>query len=112
MLQFSASCFYVAFILGGIVLAVKLIRGSEKLSWRNLAGGIVLGIPNLFSIWCIMRALDTGVLDSSTMYPVNNMGVVALSAIGAWLLFREKLNMLNRIGLVLAVIAIAVMTFL
>lgn len=112
MLQFSASCFYVAFILGGIVLAVKLIRGSEKLSWRNLAGGIVLGIPNLFSIWCIMRALDTGVLDSSTMYPVNNMGVVALSAIGAWLLFREKLNMLNRIGLVLAVVAIAVMTFL
>ncbi len=112
MLQFSASCFYVAFILGGIVLAVKLIRGSEKFSLRSLAGGIVLGIPNLFSIWCIMRALDTGVLDSSTMYPVNNMGVVALSAIGAWLLFREKLNVLNRIGLVLAVVAIAVMTFL
>lgn len=111
-LLFSASCFYVAFFLGGLVLFAQLVRGKEKFSFRNVLGGVVLGVPNLFSIWCIMRALDTGVMDSSTMYPVNNMGVVALSAIGAGLLFKEKLSKLNLLGLALALVAIAVMTFL
>ncbi|MCU0432767.1 MAG: EamA/RhaT family transporter [Bacteroidia bacterium] len=110
-LLFSSCCFFTAFTLGGIVLAAQVVRGKEKLSFRNVLGGIVLGVPNLFSIWCIMRALDTGIMDSSTMYPVNNMGIVALSAIGAVLLFKEKLSKLNIAGLALALVAIAVMTF-
>lgn len=110
--QFAACCFLMAFLLGSSWLSVQFVRGRETFRWRNVLAGIALGVPNFFSIWCVMRALSTGVMDSSTLYPVNNMGVVALSAIGAWLLFRERLGLPNRIGLLLAIAAIAVMTFL
>ncbi len=109
--RFIAYSFFAAFAIGAVILIIQLVRGSSKLAPRSILGGICLGIPNYFSIYALMRALQAGVFDSSTLYPINNMGIVALSAIGAFLLFREKLNRWNMAGIILAIGAIALMTF-
>jgi uncharacterized membrane protein len=49
--------------------------------------------------------------NSSAIIPVNNMGIVLFSAVAAWLLFKEKLSIVNIAGILLAIAAIALIAF-
>lgn len=108
---FVGCCFLVAFCIGLVVVLIGYWRGKEKFSWRTILAGIALGVPNYFSIWSLMRALNTNILDSSTLYPLNNMGIVLCSALAAALLFQERLQRVNWLGIGFAVLAIAVLMF-
>jgi uncharacterized membrane protein len=50
-------------------------------------------------------------MESSAIIPVNNMGIVLFSSIMAWLLFREKLSVINWLGIFLSLGAIALIAF-
>jgi uncharacterized membrane protein len=43
--------------------------------------------------------------------PINNMAIVLFSAVMAWLLFREKLSLINWTGILLAIGAIALIAY-
>ncbi len=104
--QYLINTFLVAFILGFLFLMVQLLSGNQKFQPKTLLAGLVIGIPNYFSIWCLMKVLKVYPNLSSVVIPVNNMGIVLLSALVAWLFFHEKLSKLNWVGIVLAVIAV------
>lgn len=105
------SSFGVAAALGLMMLLLQVFSGKEKPDWRALLAGILIGVPNYFSIWALMRVLKDYSNQSAAIIPINNMGVVLFSTIMAWLLFRENLSRLNRIGILLAVAAIALIAF-
>lgn len=100
-----------AFVIGVVIISYRVIRFHERVTMKSALGGIVLGIPNYFSIFAVAKALDAGIMDSSTFYPVNNMGIVVCSAIGALLIFREKLSTINWLGILLSVGAIGLIAF-
>jgi len=50
-------------------------------------------------------------LQSSVLYPINNMGIVGISALFGILIFKEKINLINFIGILLAIAAIALIAF-
>jgi drug/metabolite transporter (DMT)-like permease len=106
---FLSMCFLCAFTVGSIVVISRTVLYKERISWRSIAGGIILGIPNYFSIYGVTRALGSNVVPSAALYPINNIGMVLLAAISAMLLFGEKLSRVNWIGLAMAVAAIALM---
>lgn len=106
----TALFFYAAGTIGLLSLLLFYPRKSEVNWIRTLAGGIVLGTPNFFSIYLVMRAISENVLESSVLYPVVNVGVVLGSTLGALLFFREKLSLLNWIGVLCSITAIALIT--
>ena len=77
-------------------------KGNIKLSWKQVAGGIALGIPNYGSLLFLMKALDNVEGGSSVVFPVNNIATVAGSTLLAVIFYREHLNKWNRLGLVFA----------
>lgn len=93
----------VLFALAGSFGVVGIIIMRQQLAWRNLIAGILLGIPNYFSIYFLLRALENW--SGSVVYSVNNITVVALSAILGYFFFKEKLSALNALGIGLALIA-------
>jgi drug/metabolite transporter (DMT)-like permease len=103
--------FLSAFVIGLTVVLVRSVRGADKITVRSIAGGIILGVPNYFSIYAITKALDADIMQSSVLYPLNNMGIVLCSAIGAVILFREKLSLINWGGILLSVVAIGIIAF-
>jgi multidrug transporter EmrE-like cation transporter len=55
--------------------------------------------------------LEAGRIPASVVFPIVNVGVVLLSALGGWLLFSERLSPRNMLGVALAVVAIWMIAF-
>ncbi len=108
---YSIFCFATAGTIGIILVTVLLLLKKIEFHWRNIVAGICMGIPNYFSIYYLIRMLNSNFLQSSAAIPILNIGILVASALTAILLFREKANVLRIIGLVLSVIAILLIAF-
>lgn len=98
-------------VLGMIAVLFKMIKEKPVISGYTLAGGIVLGIVNYGSIYFLMRTLEMPQMESSIIFPVNNMGIVALTTIASTIIFSEKLSRKNWIGVVVSILAIGIIAF-
>jgi len=107
---FSASIFAVAGLFGIIYTMIKTLKKPLRWSTKNCIGGIVLGIPNFFSIYFLLKALNTTKVDSVTIFTINNIGIVTISTFLGMLLFNEKLDFKNCIGVLLAITSIILIT--
>jgi uncharacterized membrane protein len=85
--------------------------GKCHFRWKAVLIGAAVGVPNYFSIWCLMQVLKQFPKNSSAIIPINNMGIVLFSAVMAWILFRERLSMINWIGIILSLGAIALIAY-
>lgn len=103
--------FTSALIIGICTILYRVVAYKERVSGRSIIGGIILGIPNYFSIYAVTKALDADIMETSALYPVNNMGIVIASAVGALIIFKEKLSPVNWIGILVSVAAIALIAF-
>ncbi len=103
---FSSTIFATAGIIGTLILIGQAFLGKLKITWKNILGGIALGIPNYYSIYFLVMALRSEGFDSSTIFTINHVSIVTFSTITGILLFKEKLLRKNWIGLVLAIISI------
>lgn len=109
--DYLVTAFASAGAIGTLLLIYKYITKQLTFSIKALLMGIALGIPNYFSIWCLVRVLKDYSNNSSAIFPINNMGIVLFSTIVAWLAFKEKLTLLNWIGVLLSLGAIALIAF-
>jgi len=109
--NFLITAFAVAGTIGLIILSIQVATGKQRFSGKAILAGIIIGIPNYFSIWCLGKVITAFQGDSSRIIPVNNMGIVLFSAVAAWLLFKERLSLINWIGIVLAIAAIALIAY-
>ncbi len=105
------SGFLSAALIGSVVLVTQYLTGRRQFSWKHVLAGILIGIPNYFSIWCLVRYLKESPWQSSASIPVNNMGIVLFSSVAAWVLFKEKLSTLNWVGIGLSLLSIYLIAF-
>ncbi|MDX1427323.1 MAG: EamA family transporter [Salegentibacter mishustinae] len=103
---FSSSIFGIAGIIGITILIGQAVLGKLKITWKNIAGGIALGIPNYFSIYFLVMALRSPGFENSVIFTLNHVGIVLASTILGIVLFKEVLLKKNWIGIALAVISI------
>lgn len=103
--------FIIAALVGFIMLTGKSLGGGSKFEARNILWGIAVGVPNFGTLFFMFRALQTSGLDQSEVYPIISMGAVFSSAVIGWLLFKEKLTSSNWLGILFAILGIAVITF-
>lgn len=103
---FSATIFASAAGIGILILLAQLVQGTFQWQFKNIVGGIALGIPNYFSIFFLVKALRSGLLDSSGIFTVNNVLIVMLSTLMGIILFKERLLLKNWLGIDLAIFSL------
>ena len=108
---FSATVFASAAFFGLIYVMVKNRNIPYRVNYRNLLGGLALGVPNFFSIYFILRALRNNVLNSASVFTINNVAIVMFSTLLGILLFRERVSPMNWIGIGMAVTSIFLIAF-
>ncbi|MCB9046646.1 MAG: EamA/RhaT family transporter [Chitinophagales bacterium] len=103
---FTIISFAVAAILGSAYAIIRIAWGKDKFAVKNILAGILLGIPNYFSIYYLIRLFDSNFMQSSAIIPVNNIGIVISTTLVAILLFREQAGKHRIAGVILSVISI------
>ena len=103
---FSAIGLGLAGAIGLALLLVQALRGKVEFELKNIAGGIVLGIPNFFSIYLLLLSYKTTGWTDSTVLAITNVSVVLLSAMMGFVFFKEKATRMKLLGLLTAVLAI------
>ncbi|MFN8397850.1 MAG: hypothetical protein U0176_24745 [Bacteroidia bacterium] len=89
------------------VFVMRLAKGNLKLGAPTLLGGLVLGIPNYYSIAFLVGSLKF--FDATVFYPINNTAILLVMALVGVVIFREKLNKWKAIGLLLATAAVVML---
>jgi drug/metabolite transporter (DMT)-like permease len=112
---FSAVLFFNAFLSGLIILLFRprFYRSFTRLT--NWGWGVLLGAVNFGSIYFLVRALNYispagNTIDSSVIFGINNIGVVALSVMTGLLVFRERLASINWVGISISALALLLFT--
>jgi drug/metabolite transporter (DMT)-like permease len=103
---FSAFGFGMAGIIGLMVFLFQLQQKKARFAFKNVLGGIALGIPNYFSIYLLIKSYkDTGWADS-TVLAIINVSIVCIAALTGFLVFKEKLNLTKGLGILASLLAI------
>ncbi len=103
---FSAFLFLGAGLLGIVLFTIK----KSPIQAKNGLAGVVLGIINYYSIFYLLKALDIKTMTSGALFTINNVAIVMLTTLIGLVLFKEKLNRVNWIGIALAILAIIVIS--
>jgi drug/metabolite transporter (DMT)-like permease len=103
---FTAFGFLAAGLLGTVWMTIEYVRKKRHFSWRNVVGGILLGIPNYFSIYLLIRSYGTTGWKDTTTLAVTGIAVVSLAALFGMFIFKESARWPKLLGLVSAIAAI------
>jgi drug/metabolite transporter (DMT)-like permease len=96
---FSAISLGMAGVLGSLFLMLKFIRKQSTFAFKNVIAGLVLGVPNYFSIYLLMRSYKSTGWADSTVLAVTNVSVVLFSAIIGFIIFKEQSTVKKLLGL-------------
>ena len=107
---FVSWIFITSSFLGLIVLIFNYFRKKSLPDRNSIIAGFILGFPNYFSIFFLLKSMNIG-MEGSVVIPLNNISIVAVSALSGIFIFREKGTQSNIIGLLLAIIAIGLLAF-
>lgn len=109
---FLSTIFATAFLFGMLVLLYQLIVKKEKFQMQTIPAGIILGLINYGTMYFLSKALGSGLLEPSALFPINNLSILTLSTIISVLIFKEKLSSKNWIGIGLSLLAIFILGLL
>lgn len=108
---FSATVFASAGMFGLLFIGYKSVQQQIKIKLKNVIGGVCLGIPNYFSIYFLLKALQHPTWNSASVFTINNVAIVMFSTLLGIVLFKERLTFKNWLGIGLAVFSIILVAF-
>lgn len=103
--------FILAFALSLIGLIYQVATKKMRFSWPHIFIGWVLGLFNFGNILFYLKAHKALANNPSSVFSSVNIGVIIVGALIGMLIFKEKLSTLNKVGLLVAVLAIIVIYF-
>ncbi|MAY84738.1 MAG: hypothetical protein CMP59_11440 [Flavobacteriales bacterium] len=106
---FSASIFFTAFLIG--IIASIFRKDAKLFNIRNLIGGGFLGLVNFGSIYFLLETFRSAGLQSSVVFPINNVGVVLITSGFSYWLFKERYSQMNKVGIFCAIVAVILISF-
>ena len=106
---FMLIIFGLSAIIGFVALARMKHRRSVIMNpVQAVVWGVILGIVNLGSVVFFLRAIAE--LSGTIVFPVNSVSLVLGGAVLGVLIWSEKLSRLNVAGLVIAAVAVAMIS--
>jgi drug/metabolite transporter (DMT)-like permease len=102
--------FALSFITAAAISITQVLLKKAKVQFANILCGIILGVFNFGNILFYMTAHKILHKNPSTVFAAMNLGVIIVGSLVGILIFKEKLNRYNYIGIILAIIAVICIT--
>jgi drug/metabolite transporter (DMT)-like permease len=107
---FSAFGLGLAGVIGCLILIIKSFKSKEKVTINNIIAGILLGVPNYFSIYYLIHSYEVIDLPDSTVLALLNVLSVLASLVVGYFIFKEKITWLKAIGIFSCLVSIYLFT--
>lgn len=114
VVSYSTSLFIVfaaAFLVMLVVVIYDLFVNKQPFNFKNILFGLFVGVFNFGNILFYLKAHQAFADSPSTVFAGMNMGVIVLGSLVGVIFFKEKLNKLNYVGLLLALSSIFLIVF-
>ena len=109
---------YHAYVMSGFIFAFvssiaigvsKGVFSFDEFRMKHILAGIFLGGINYIAVYALLEVLALKGWESSQLFPIYSVGVVAVSAILAMLFFCERLSRQRTVGLAVGMAAVALL---
>jgi drug/metabolite transporter (DMT)-like permease len=100
--------FVLAFIFSFAGLVYQVATKKMRFSWPHILIGWVLGMANFCNILFYLKAHKILAYQPSTVFSAVNIGVIVAGALAGLIIFKEKLSLLNKAGIIIAIIAVII----
>ncbi len=100
---------FVSFGLAGLLLLIYLLITRVRWQGNALVAGLLLGALNMGNIYAYVRAHQVLSESPSIVFTGMNVGVIAVATLIGVGVFKETLNRMNVIGLLLAIGCVGVL---
>lgn len=92
--------FVTAFVISAVYVMVK----GYEIRMNEFIIGIFVGIPNLFSSFFLINALEE--LKTAVVFPIFSAGSIVVISLGGYFIYGETLNRKEKAAIVLTIIAL------
>lgn len=98
--------FFLIFVFSSAMVWgwLYIVVSRQKLRGPDIFWGLVLGIPNFFSSYFLLKALAS--IPAYVVFPFINIGIIIISALAGHLLFKEELDHKKIFLILLGIIAV------
>ena len=100
LMSFIILVFVISSILSLFLVLVKRVKISRQI----IIAGFLLGIPNYFSAYFILKALQQ--LSGAITFTLNNIGIIMLSTFLGFIIWREPLKRKAIFAIAFAIISV------
>lgn len=100
---------FISFGLAGGLLLIYLLITRVRWQARALSAGLLLGALNVGNIYAYIRAHQVLSESPSIVFTGMNVGVITVAALIGVGVFKEQLNRINMLGILLAIGCVAVL---
>jgi drug/metabolite transporter (DMT)-like permease len=107
--SYVMSGFVFAFLSSIVIGAAKGVFAVTEFRLRHFGAGMFLGVINYVAIFALLKVLALKGWESSQLFPIYSVGVVAVAALLAALIFKEKLSRQKTLGLAVGLAAVALL---
>lgn len=96
----------ISFVLAFVLLFVYLMTQKTRWHGKSLASGVILGVLNFCNILFYIKAHQAHKDDPTLVFAGMNIGVMCVGAMVGVLIFKEKLNKINILGILSGICAV------
>ena len=100
---------FVSFGLAALLLFIYLLITRVRWQGKALAAGLLLGALNMGNIYAYVRAHQVLSESPSIVFTGMNVGVITVATLIGVGVFKEQLNRVNMLGIILAICCVAVL---
>jgi drug/metabolite transporter (DMT)-like permease len=108
---FPIALFAMAAFVGFLIVGYKVLFQKETFTLKSIIAGVILGIPNYFSIYFLLMALTAFDGNGAFVLPVMSIGIIVIASLVSVLLLKDKLNRINMLGIGVAILAIVLLSY-
>ena len=95
---------FAVFLTAFLISFIFTLKDKNEFGVKDIRTGIMVGIPNLFSSFFLINALD--VLKTAVVFPIFSAGSIVVISLGGFIIYQERLNKREISAIVMTVIAL------
>ncbi len=110
-LQNDTELFVMSLFFFSLISALMycVVTRNIKFEIKSISSGLLIGIPNFGNIYFLFLALAS-VEESSLVFALNNIGTIVFSVLLAYILFKEKLSLINWGGILVCLVSVFILS--